>query len=49
MKKEYYSPEVDIEIFRISSSIHTTSGLGWEEEDDKPFGNINEGEENSWG
>lgn len=48
MKKEYYSPEVDIEIFRISSSIHT-SGFGWEEEDKDPFGNINEGEENSWG
>ncbi len=49
MKKEYYSPEIDIEIFRISSSIHT-SGFGWEEEDDPvPFGNINEGEESSWG
>ena len=48
MKKEYYSPEVDIEIFRISSSIHT-SGVGWEEEDKDPFGNIDEGEDNPWG
>ena len=46
MKKEYYSPEVDIEIFRISSSIHT-SGFGWEEED--VFGDVNEGEDNPWG
>lgn len=48
MKKEYYSPEVDIEIFNISSSVYT-SGFGWEEEDDiNPF-SINEGEETLWG
>lgn len=43
MKKEYYSPEVDIEIFRISSSIHT-SGFGWEEEP-----TTSKGDENPWG
>lgn len=48
MKKEYYSPEVDIEIFNISSSVYT-SGFGWEEEDKNPYGKINESEETLWG
>ncbi|MGN0501510.1 MAG: hypothetical protein ACI4HN_01155 [Ruminococcus sp.] len=33
MKKEYESPEMDIEYFAISSSV-CNSGFGWEEEDD---------------
>ena len=45
MKREYESPEYDIEFFNISSSI-CTSGFGWEEED--VFGDINEGDENPW-
>lgn len=28
MKKEYYSPEVDIEVFNIPSSVFTTSNTG---------------------
>lgn len=34
MKKEYKSPEYDVEIFTVSSSVFTTSGFGWEDEDD---------------
>lgn len=33
MKKEYKSPEIDIEIFDISSAITTTSGFSFEEND----------------
>lgn len=33
MKKEYKSPEIDIEIFDISSTITTTSGFSFEEDD----------------
>ena len=33
MKKEYKSPEIDIEIFDISSVITTTSGFSFEEDD----------------
>lgn len=48
MKKEYNDPEFDIEFFSISSSI-CTSGFGWEEEDENPFGLILESESSSWG
>ncbi|MGN0522684.1 MAG: hypothetical protein ACI4IG_00250 [Eubacterium sp.] len=41
MKKEYMSPEVDIIAFTISSSVYTTSGFGWEEEEDE-YGYENE-------
>ena len=33
MKKEFKSPEIDIEIFDISSVITTTSSFSFEEED----------------
>ena len=33
MKKEFKSPEIDIEIFDISSAIITTSGFSFEEDD----------------
>ena len=33
MKKEYKSPEIDIEIFDISSAITTTSSFSFEEDD----------------
>lgn len=33
MKKEFKSPEIDIEIFDISSVITTTSGFSFEEDD----------------
>lgn len=33
MKKEYKSPEIDIDIFDISSAITTTSGFAFEEDD----------------
>ena len=33
MKKEYKSPDMDIEIFDISSAITTTSGFSFEEDD----------------
>lgn len=33
MKKEFKSPEIDIEIFDISSAITTTSGFSFEEDD----------------
>lgn len=35
MKKEYKTPQIDIEIFTISSTVYTQSGLGWEEEEDE--------------
>lgn len=34
MKKEYKSPEIDIETFDISSAITTTSSFSFEEEED---------------
>ena len=33
MKKEYKSPEMDIETFDISSAITTISGFSFEEDD----------------
>ena len=33
MKKEYKSPEIDIETFDISSAITTTSDFSFEEDD----------------
>ena len=33
MKKEFKSPEIDIEIFDISSVITTTRGFSFEEDD----------------
>ena len=33
MKKEFKSPEIDVEIFDISSVITTTSGFSFEEDD----------------
>ena len=36
-KKEYKNPEIDIEIFTITADICTTSGFGWEEEDDPAY------------
>lgn len=34
MKKEYKTPEFDMEIFKVSSSVFTASGLAWEEDND---------------
>lgn len=45
MKKEYTSPEAEIELFNVLSCFTAS----WEEEDPDPFGRINEGEENPWG
>ena len=49
MKKEYNSPEAEIDFFNIlsSKSVITTS-FGWEEEGKTPF-SIDNSEENPWG
>lgn len=40
MKKEYNSPEAEIDFFNILSSVCTESGFGFETEDseEKPWG-----------
>ena len=52
MKKEYNSPEAEIDFFNIlsSKSVITTSGFSWEEDGNpnNPF-EIDDSEENPWG
>lgn len=46
MKREYEEPLVEIDLFTIASPI-TTSRLGWEEEDERPW-SLRKSEEISW-
>lgn len=46
MKREYEEPLAEIELFTIASPI-TTSRLGWEEEDERPW-SLNKSKEISW-